>query len=203
MPDFYRTAHALLRGMMGHYPLPDSIRPPHRCELDFVMQKQAMPKWCWAAAACSISHYYDGKDGICQAELVAHRFGLDASSVPDDDWNREALLVEGLQLVGCKVAFHYGPSSFRSVLKALNNRDPVCIQILWRDQDGDDSDVRHAVVISACWLDRNDKEFYMVGDPEEGALEEWSEMGLRSAYMAQEDWPGGRWEHTFFVTRLL
>lgn len=200
MPEFYRVAATLIAGMRGLYQFPASVRPPFRIVLNFTIQRQVMDEWCWAAVASSVSHFYLGDRAIDQKWIVARHLGRDRNTPTDETWDHSAPMLVGLQFVGCTPIYKSGPISFWSVLRKLDGGDPICVQIRWKDAKGNDTAVRHAVVITSCWRDEEDRPFYMVGDPGEGDSEECSESEVQSSYMAANGSPGGRWEATFFVS---
>lgn len=199
MREFYRSTTRVLAGIIARYRFPASVRPPFRIVLKFTIQQQVMDQWCWAAVASSVSQFYMGSHAIHQKSIVAAHYGLDNDMPTDETWNRSAPMLAGLQFVGCNSAYKSSSVSFRTVVRALNGRDPVCVQIRWKDVEGFDTEERHGVVITSCWVDEHDRPFYTVGDPGEGDTELWSHSQLCSSYMAEDEWPGGRWEATYFV----
>ncbi|MFE5536460.1 papain-like cysteine protease family protein [Streptomyces sp. NPDC056492] len=97
----------------------------------FFMYRQEQAKWCWAATAVSVSHYYDVASPWIQCILVDDEFGSAncCANGSTPACNRPWYLYSGLQRVG-----HSGqiegvpPSRLESEIAA---RRPVATRVDW------------------------------------------------------------------------
>ncbi|MGV1955493.1 papain-like cysteine protease family protein [Agrobacterium sp. 22-224-1] len=189
MREGFRIVTTVFQWVCDIYRLPERVRFPNQLELAFEMQTQKWSNWCWAATASSISQYFNGDDHVPQEEIVGRSLGLPPPWVPDESWNRGERMLTGLRIVGCDGATYPGAASFRQVMRQLDGGNPVCVQIKWPAVG------RHAVVVHGCWLDEDDEDHFLVGDPCFDYSLPVPGKELRSDYLQQ----GGCWVQTYHV----
>lgn len=103
--------------------------------LDLLMQRQSLPKWCWAAIAASLARYYQSGP-YDQHELASALLGIDCTHYQEPlpvaaQCDNEALLHEALTLVGCYSHWSPGRPSFEHIQTELESGRPVCVRIEW------------------------------------------------------------------------
>jgi hypothetical protein len=103
--------------------------------LNFIMQRQVLPKWCWAAISVSLGHYY-GTRRWQQQDVASALLGFDCSrfeDLPDVRVRSDecAMLDEALRLAGCYSHWSPGRPTFKRLRTEIAAGRPVCLQIQW------------------------------------------------------------------------
>ena len=165
------------------------------------MEKQAASKWCWAAVAVSVNHFFAPKSHWRQCGLVTavfrERQGEGAPKVPlhgcctkpvprccNKVWPLEDALIK----VGLKVCRTPGALKFKEIHRRIRAGRPVCVRIRWRNKGA------HAVVISDCYTDRDRVQRVTVQDPLTGLASDVSYFALVHNFRGK-----GFWSHTYTV----
>lgn len=104
--------------------------------LDFLMQRQELSKWCWAAISVSLGRYY-GVARWQQHGVAGALMGFDCSRFREEPrvrarCNKYAMLDEALQLAGCYSHWSPGRPTFERIRAEIDAGRPVCLQIEWR-----------------------------------------------------------------------
>ena len=159
------------------------------CILDFIMQPQALPKWCWAAIAVSLGQYYETRSWE-QHELASALLGFDCSSFDNQldvrlRSDNCANLDEALRLAGCYSHWSPGRPTFERLRSEIDAGRPLCLEVQWYRGGS------HFLVISGYHADT--REVY-VDDPLNGPSVQPFENFPRS-YRAF----GGVWRGTFWT----
>lgn len=112
------------------------------------VERQQRSKWCWAAVANSVSHFYDPSSTWSQCKIVDAELGQatcctdGASAACNKTW----YLDRALTRVGCLGAKTIGPLTFAEVQAQLGAGHPPCARQGWGGGSG------HFVAI-VCWFD--------------------------------------------------
>jgi len=106
--------------------------------LNFRTQKQILDNWCWAAVTSAISLYFNPSSQWIQSALAANLIssscaGIDTtnSSTASDTCNSTLDIARSLQLTGNFAGNLMRPLSFAEVMGQINDRFPVCCQIVF------------------------------------------------------------------------
>jgi hypothetical protein len=157
--------------------------------LDFVMQRQELPKWCWAAISSSLAHYYRA-ERCGQHEIASALLGFDCSRFRQEQDVRSrcddyAMLDEALRLARCYS--HWSPErpTFERICGEIDHDRPVCVHVQWHRGGS------HYVVVTGYYFDSG--ELY-VEDPSHGPSVQNFETFPRNYRMS-----GGLWRGTFWT----
>jgi hypothetical protein len=106
-----------------------------RSLIDFIMQRQEMSNWCWAAIAASIGDYFQTSH-LNQREIASQILDFSCAAFREDTslasrCNQSAMLDDALRLV--KGYSHWSPGrpAFKQVQAAIDRGCPVCPCIEW------------------------------------------------------------------------
>lgn len=169
------------------YAMPSEVFHPGTITIAFDMQMQEWPQWCWAAAASSVSNFFDYDSAWTQAAVAANALGHGYDSKPDETWNLPFALDRAIDIVHCLKKGMPDAISFRAVARQLAKGIPVCARIEWENKDG------HAAIIAGAWFDASGNAYYQIADPALGNGSV-SDAELRSQYAGE-----GRWKATFML----
>jgi hypothetical protein len=106
--------------------------------LDFRTQKQILDNWCWAAAASSISFYFDRNSRWIQSSLAASLINSVCTGINTN--NAETAppicdvqmdIAHALNLTGNLGGDIIRPLAFEEVVRQINDRFPICCQIMF------------------------------------------------------------------------
>jgi hypothetical protein len=101
--------------------------------LDFMMQQQHEPYWCWAAVATSVSLYYDPASTWTQCSVVNRQLGRrdccrhgngSACNIPGSG-------TQALTLVGRLRQHLFTAATFNQVTAEIDAGQPLGIRIVW------------------------------------------------------------------------
>lgn len=106
--------------------------------LNFRTQKQILDNWCWAAVTSGISFYFNSNSQWIQSALAAKLIssscaGIDTTNAPSapDTCNSTLDVARSLQVTGNFAGHLMRPLSFGEVVDQINNRFPICCQIVF------------------------------------------------------------------------
>jgi len=106
---------------------------PFRCQLPFVMQKQAQDNWCWAAVSVSVAAFYSPASTWTQPDLVSHGLknpacATDGSSPACDiSW----ALDKALGLTKHLHTWNNGVAPVHTLRSELGAKRPIGCRIEW------------------------------------------------------------------------
>jgi len=115
--------------------------------LQFTIQRQLMPNWCWAAVATSVFKFYRPQSPISQRRFVSDFLHLPQcdAGIPAPTCNRQASLSEALfklNIFNGRIDNHVPPSEIE---REIGMGRPVCSLLLHPQFSG------HFVVISGIF----------------------------------------------------
>lgn len=164
---------------------------------EFYMQKQRQDKWCWAAVAASVDHYFSphSRQTQCQiAQKVNGNMDGDKSRCCTDPepCNQPANLADALRAVGRYRDTVPKAFTFEEVQAEIDAGRPVCVAIKWRDGGG------HFVAISGYRLFDSGVRHLEISDPFYPDSTVPYDQFI-DGYGAGESSGAGEWTHTFLL----
>lgn len=157
---------------------------------------QSDRKWCYAACATMVLHYY-GQTSVGQSDIAAYvqqLKGLPGST--DFRNNRSGVDAEDIERIysswGIRSTLLSGLVSFDTIKKEINAGRPVQLSIKWISHE----DSSHVVIVFG-WQESNGEKFLMVHDP---LLDDEYEGAIRYGWL-QLGCGLGAWEHTWVGMR--
>lgn len=159
------------------------------CILTITVQRQELPRWCWAAIAVSLGEYYRTRSR-CQHQIATEMLGFDCSAFMHDPELRKrcdvnAMLDDALRLVDCYSHWSPGRPTIERVRTEIDAGRPLCIQLDWFRGES------HYVMVTGYYAGTDE---IVVEDPLHGpSIQHFDEFprGYRAA--------GGRWHGTFWT----
>lgn len=169
-------------------------------ELVFPLQLQVKNHWCWAAAAVSITKFYQPTSGWNQCDLVDLEFETStccqANSV--EDCNRSWRLDWALKSLEHFERIETGPTAMQTIKAEIDAQRPVGVRIGWGGSG--DANKGHFPVITGYLIQTVTgdilpfvERFLTIQDPEFN-LQFVPYDTFCSAYRGS-----GTWTHTFFT----
>ena len=161
---------------------------------EFVIERQLMTNWCWAACTTSVCEHFNTNPGLTQKKLVSTRLQIPACNTPKffPACNKTEDLGKALQFVGHLAGDPVQSSlTAEQVIDALKNHFIGCQM----DIPGVGG---HAVLIVSGKLDAGSL-FVHVADPSDASILTMSYLQLRNNFRGL----GGRWIRSYFIKTNL
>ena len=103
--------------------------------LDFVIQRQKLSKWCWAAIAASLGNYYR-TSYLQQHEVASRMLKFDCSRFHESTsvathCNQCAMIDEALRISGCYSHWSPGRPTFDRIQSEIDVGQPICLRLEW------------------------------------------------------------------------
>ena len=102
--------------------------------IDIPVERQAKSKWCWAALAAALHHYYHGK-ALTQCAIASHALDRNCCDGEAEGCDQKHSLKRILQRAACYSHWSPGKPLFERLVYELNLGKPVCARIEWRTGD--------------------------------------------------------------------
>ena len=153
---------------------------PEWDRIDFTMQRQQQPEWCWAAVSTSVVSFFDPGTAWTQCQVAAAEMNSNccedgSTSVCNHWWYLDKALIRTDTFVEMQGAPASGLGPAPAEIRAGR---PLAVRIAWSGGGG------HFIVIEGCQRDGNR---VALDDPWYGASE-LPVNSFRSAYQGNGSW---------------
>ncbi len=123
--------------------------------LNFIMEQQIKPLWCWAATAKSVSLFYFQSSHWTQCKIASSELGLSCCNNPFPDLCDQVWYLErALSRTNNYSGMDYSSITWSDVLQELQNGKLVGARVQWSDGGG------HFVIIYGA-VQINDEKIYV------------------------------------------
>lgn len=158
--------------------------------LNYVSEQQLLSKWCWAAIAVSMSHYYY-KEKWRQEEVATTLLKFDCQLFRDshevaEACNKDLLLNDALQLTQTYSHWSPGRPAFERIKHEIHCGRPLCPRIEWRNGGA------HYVVVKGY---NENEQSLLIADSLHGT----SEIPYRDFPSKYNNENGAAWTETFWT----
>lgn len=164
--------------------------------LNFLMQPQQQPEWCWAAIGASVAQFFQDSPALTQCQIVNSCLGKttccsDGAGVECD---QTFYLEKSLGVGGNFVNVMEGAQTLETIRAQISGGNPMCARIQWS------SGGAHFIVIAGVGPDSpqgDDQTLITVEDPELSAgSSQITYQTLKSGYRGT-----GTWTHSYFTRK--
>jgi len=157
----------------------------------YPLEKQICDKWCWAAVAMSVDHYFFPAATSTQCTIAKGVLQIDECCSKSESCNKPAKLQDALKEAGFSPEIIPDKLTFREIRKKIDTGVPVCARIAWNAGGA------HFVVVCGYRVSAAGTEMVEIADPLfPSSLILYSEFV--SAYQnTQEPKGGGQWVASF------
>jgi hypothetical protein len=107
-------------------------------QLNFTMQTQLEPNWCWAADSTSISHFYNSASPWTQCKVANKELGRTdcCGSGASGPCNQDGYLNTALGITGNLKNWVAGVEPYATVESQINQQAPLGVRIGWSGGGG-------------------------------------------------------------------
>ena len=159
----------------------------------FPLEKQLQDKWCWAAIATGVDHYFFPGSSSTQCTVAKSVLNTaDCCSKPES-CNKTAKLQDALDKLGLVPKIYTEKFTFKQIRKVIDAGSPVCARIAWNAGGA------HFVVICGYRIAASGAEIIEIADPYFPSSLVLYDDFLEAYQNAEQPQGGGRWVASFLV----
>lgn len=161
--------------------------------MPFQIQKQLEDKWCWAAVAVSVDHYFFPGSTSSQCRIARDVLGVPQCCGDPDACNTAAKLQDALDAISRLREILPRALLFDEIRQEIDAGQPVCARIGWNGGGG------HFVVVSGYRQTVSGTQLVDVADPLFPNSTVLYDEFVSAYQNTEEPEGGGQWTATFLV----
>jgi hypothetical protein len=156
--------------------------------LNFDMEQQIKPLWCWAATAKSVSHFYLQSSQWTQCQIASSELAMGCcNNTFPADCDQVWYLDRALTRTNNYSSMDYSSITWNDILQELRTGRVIGARIQWRDGGG------HFVIIYGA-TEINDEEYLYIDDPAGIGKSVVTFNQFLTNYRGD-----GKWTHTYYT----